>query len=76
MPFQVPAGHWIFQAAPSASVPVTVVTDPVPPHVCVEAEVAAGQASPPTVSAAANAMAPSLLPLFTITLHCKDKCDE
>ena len=32
MPFQAPAGHWIRYVAPSASVPLTVLTLPEPPQ--------------------------------------------
>ena len=71
MPFQVPAGHWIKNAAPSGSVPFTVVTDPVPPHVCDAASEAAGQASPATTRAAENPTAATLLLIFTTTLHCE-----
>ena len=68
MPFQAPAGHWSLKAAPSASLPLTVVTDPVPPHVCDAAAVTAGKASPAATTAAENPTAATLLLIFTTTL--------
>jgi hypothetical protein len=32
VPFQAPDGHWIRYVAPSASVPLTVLTEPEPPQ--------------------------------------------
>jgi len=52
-------------------VPFTVVTDPVPPHVCEAAIAAAGQASPATTRAAENPTAATLFLIFTTTLHCE-----
>ena len=66
MPFQVPAGHWSLKAAPSASLPLTVVTDPVPPHVCDAAAVTAGKTRPAAATTAAeNPTAATLLLSFT-----------
>jgi len=50
-------------------VPRTVVTDPVPPHVCDAADEAAGQASPAITRAAENPTAATLFLIFTTTLH-------
>ena len=71
MPFHVPAGHWILKRAPSASFPLTVVTDPVPPQVWDAAAVAMGNASPAATTAAENPMAATLLLNFTTTLPCE-----
>ncbi|MBO0816688.1 MAG: hypothetical protein J2P30_16300, partial [Actinobacteria bacterium] len=69
-------GHWIKKAAPSGKLPFTVVTDPVPPHVCDAAIEAAGQASPATARAAENPTAATLFLIFTTTLHYTDPGDE
>jgi hypothetical protein len=48
--------------------PLTVVTDPVPPHVCDAAAVTAGKASPAATTAAENPTVATLLLIFTTTL--------
>jgi hypothetical protein len=69
VPFQVPAGHWIRYAAPSASFPLTVLTLPEPPHVgAAEAVPAVLAVNPPTARPAvsaipANLFKPTMKPL-------------